>query len=389
MLLHPIDPVFDENSEILILGSFPSVKSREQGFFYGHPQNRFWRVLAEVFREMDNASPTPESVVPAGIPEKKAFLLKNHVAVWDVIASCEITGSSDSSITDVTPNDITEVLEKAPIRMICTNGGKAHELYEKYIYPVTKRHALPLPSTSPANAAWSAEKLVCAWRKTLKLHFGAPEGTADTMVYLAGGHDESGDVWKRLSEDPDMKGRLPVLVSVPVPDWNRDMSPWPAQKVFSGGDDFSGGAEAFLKSFTEDFIPDTEALLIRAGILKKSPRRVLAGYSLAGLFAAWAPFQTDLFDRFASMSGSVWFDGFLDYASSTSYPKLPEKAYLSLGDKERKTKNPRMREVQNCTEAFRDLLLSRGIPVTYELKPGNHFVDVPVRIYKGIKEVLS
>ena len=388
MIQHPIAPVFDENSEILILGSFPSVKSREQGFFYGHPQNRFWKVLAEVFREDNDASQSLEPAVPATIPEKKAFLLKNHVAVWDVIASCEITGSSDASITDVTANDLSVILDHAPVRAIFTNGGKSHELYEKYIYPLTGRHALLLPSSSPANASWSVEKLSKDWKKALSLHYGAPRETADTIVYLAGGHDEDGAVWKALSEDPGMKGRLPVLVSVPVPDWNRDMSPWPQEKVFRDGSDFAGGADVFLKQMTEAFIPDTEARLIRAGQLSAHPRRILAGYSLAGLFAAYAPFRTELFDCFASMSGSLWFDGFLQFAVENEYPKRPLKAYLSLGDKEKKTKNPRMSRVEACTEAFRDILIQKGIPVRSELNPGNHFVNVPERIAKGIKEVL-
>ena len=122
MIQHPINPIYDENSGILILGSFPSVKSREEGFFYGHPQNRFWKVLATVFGEKP----------PETVEEKKAFLLRNHVAVWDVICSCDIVGSSDSSIKNVVPND----------------------LYKKYIFPQIGREAICLPSTSPANAAW-------------------------------------------------------------------------------------------------------------------------------------------------------------------------------------------------------------------------------------------
>ncbi len=154
MITHPIKPVFDENSKILILGSFPSVKSREQGFFYGHPQNRFWKVLAAVF----------EDDVPMTISEKKAFLLRNHIAVWDVIHSCEIQGSSDSSIRNVTANDLRPILEKAEIRQIYVNGKTAEKLYKKYTEPVCGRQACYLPSTSPANAAWSLERLIEAWR---------------------------------------------------------------------------------------------------------------------------------------------------------------------------------------------------------------------------------
>lgn len=158
MIQHPIAPIFDKDSYILILGSFPSVKSREAGFFYGHPQNRFWKVLAAIFKES----------VPQTITEKKAFLLRNNIAVWDVIQSCDIEGSSDSSIKNVVPNDLTEILASADIRQIYVNGKKAEELYKKYIFPHIHREAVCLPSTSPANAAWSVEKLVDEWGKLLK-----------------------------------------------------------------------------------------------------------------------------------------------------------------------------------------------------------------------------
>lgn len=150
---HTIDPVYDENSKVLILGSFPSVKSREQQFFYGHKQNRFWRVMAQVL----------DCPVPQDIPQKRSMLLEHHVAVWDVIASCEITGSSDASIRDVEPNDLSRILSCADITAIFTNGGKAHELYQRYIYPINGRQAHKLPSTSPANAGYSLERLMEAW----------------------------------------------------------------------------------------------------------------------------------------------------------------------------------------------------------------------------------
>ena len=155
MIQHPIEPVFDKESNILILGSFPSVKSREEGFFYGHPQNRFWKVLAEIWKEP----------VPVSIDEKKSFLLRNHIAVWDVIKSCDIEGSSDSSIKNVVANDIGVILLKADIKQIYVNGKKAQQLYQKYIYPMLQKEAICLPSTSPANAAWSLERLVQEWRK--------------------------------------------------------------------------------------------------------------------------------------------------------------------------------------------------------------------------------
>ena len=150
---HMIDPVYDKNSKILILGSFPSVKSRQQVFFYGHPQNRFWKVIAGVMG----------CSVPASIDEKKEMLLSHYVAVWDVIESCDISGSSDSSIKDVKVNDFNRILDSADISKIYANGGKAYELYMKYAIEKTGRDIIKLPSTSPANAAWNLERLIDAW----------------------------------------------------------------------------------------------------------------------------------------------------------------------------------------------------------------------------------
>lgn len=154
MVIHNIDPVFDENSEILILGSFPSVKSREYGFFYGHKQNRFWKVTASVFG----------CEVPQTVEEKKAFLLKNHIALWDVIAECEISASADSSIKNAAANDIGIILNSAEIKAIFVNGKTAEKYYNKYILPKTGISAVCLPSTSPANAAQSVEKLSEKWK---------------------------------------------------------------------------------------------------------------------------------------------------------------------------------------------------------------------------------
>ncbi len=151
---HNIDPIYDQNSKILILGSFPSVKSREVNFFYGHPQNRFWKVLAGIYNVE----------VPLSIEEKKNMLLTHHIAVWDVIASCTITGSSDSSIKDVIPNDLGKILNSASIQEIFVNGGTAYKLYEKYLYSQTGMKAVKLPSTSPANAAFKLDKLIEIWK---------------------------------------------------------------------------------------------------------------------------------------------------------------------------------------------------------------------------------
>lgn len=154
MIKHPFPPLYDKNSKILILGSFPSVKSREQMFFYGHPQNRFWKVVASVF----NAS------VPKTTEEKKNFLLANNIALWDVIASCEITGSADSSIKNAVINDISKILDNSDIQKIFVNGKTAEKYYNKYTKPLIHRNAVLLPSTSPANAAWNIEKLIESWK---------------------------------------------------------------------------------------------------------------------------------------------------------------------------------------------------------------------------------
>lgn len=153
MIKHPFPPLYDKDSEILILGSFPSVKSRELNFFYGHPQNRFWKVTSGIFG----------CVEPVTIDEKREFLHSNHIALWDVIASCNIIGSSDSSISDVVANDLSEILGSANIRQIFVNGKTAEKYYNKYTFEKTSRKAICLPSTSPANAAWSVERLIDAW----------------------------------------------------------------------------------------------------------------------------------------------------------------------------------------------------------------------------------
>lgn len=151
---HEFEPVFDENSRVLILGTFPSVKSRENQFYYGHPQNRFWKIIALL----------TGSEVPQTIEEKKKVLLEHGIAIWDVISSCEIIGSSDSSIRNVVPADLQRILKKCEIRHIYANGGTAKKLYEKYSRERTGREIIGLPSTSPANAAYSVERLLEYWQ---------------------------------------------------------------------------------------------------------------------------------------------------------------------------------------------------------------------------------
>ena len=152
-IVHPIPPLYDENCKILILGSFPSVKSREAMFFYGHPQNRFWKLMAALFEE----------AYPQTIEEKKSLVLKHHIAMWDTIRSCTITGSSNSSIKDVVPNDLSVILDNSRVERIFCNGATSYRLYLKYIYPTTGVKAVKLPSTSPANAAFNLERLLTEW----------------------------------------------------------------------------------------------------------------------------------------------------------------------------------------------------------------------------------
>ena len=154
MIVHPIPPLFNEDSETLILGSFPSVKSREAEFFYGHPQNRFWAVVAEIYG----------CEKPQTVEEKKKLVLENKLAMWDVIQSCEIEGSADSTISNVTANDLNIILQNSKVNRIFVNGKTAEKYYNKYTYPKTGIKAICLPSTSPANAAWNVERLVEAWK---------------------------------------------------------------------------------------------------------------------------------------------------------------------------------------------------------------------------------
>lgn len=153
-LQHTLAPVFDERSRVLILGSFPSPKSRETGFYYGNPQNRFWPVMAALWGEP----------VPPAPAERRAFALRHGIALWDVVASCSIAGADDGSIRGVSVNPLDLILSRADIAAIFTCGGKASELYKKYCLPDTGRAAIPLPSTSPANCRRSLTSLIDAYR---------------------------------------------------------------------------------------------------------------------------------------------------------------------------------------------------------------------------------
>ena len=172
---HGFEPVFDERSRVLVLGSFPSVLSRANAFYYGNPQNRFWRVMAACLgvpvppNEGDPLASGEPATLDASIVAKRSMLLNGGVALWDVIESCDIKGSSDSSIRNVEPTDIRHMLTESKITGIYANGNKAGELYRKYQLPLTGKEATVLPSTSPANAAWSLQKLCEAWRNTIDI----------------------------------------------------------------------------------------------------------------------------------------------------------------------------------------------------------------------------
>ena len=161
-IVHPFPPLYDDRSRILILGSLPSVKSREQMFFYGHPQNRFWKVMSAVLGE----------VLPTTIEEKKRMLLKHRIALWDTIYSCDIIGSSDSSIRNVVPTDLCTVVEQSKIQHIYCNGRTSGKYFDKYQQKTLGMTAEVLPSTSPANAAFGLEKLTAIWSEALQDSLG-------------------------------------------------------------------------------------------------------------------------------------------------------------------------------------------------------------------------
>ena len=158
-IVHSFEPVYDKASEILILGTLPSVKSRENNFYYGHKQNRFWKVLATLLKE-----PVPDT-----IEEKKAMLLAHRIALWDVIQSCDIKGSSDSSIKNVVPTDLGQIISNSRIERVYCNGAASGNYYKKYQQKVLGIEAVVLPSTSPANAAYSLDRLIGIWSGTINI----------------------------------------------------------------------------------------------------------------------------------------------------------------------------------------------------------------------------
>ena len=156
---HGFGPVFDADSRVLVLGSFPSSKSREAGFYYGHPRNRFWQVISEVTGDTLPCSPTAD--------DKRSLILRNGIALWDVVQSCDIVGSSDSSIRNVVPNDVSSLVRGSKVEAVFANGGTAARLYAKHLEDEVGIPAVKLPSTSPANASWTLDRLIGAWEESL------------------------------------------------------------------------------------------------------------------------------------------------------------------------------------------------------------------------------
>ena len=204
------------------------------------------------------------------------------------------------------------------------------------------------------------------------------EANSQTVVYTVMDQADAQAVWPMLKEP------RPALAAVSGVDWNRELSPWPAPKVFRGGGDFGGDVPAFLDMLTGQIVPLVEA---RLGFAPVS--RAIAGYSLAGLFALWSVFQTDVFDRVASVSGSLWFDGFMDYMNSSAPPNGLRRIYLSLGDSEKNARNQRMAAVEDHTRRAAELLREWDIPVIFEMNPGGHFQDIPGRIARGINQLME
>ncbi len=215
-----------------------------------------------------------------------------------------------------------------------------------------------------------AEKTLRVGGKTIRLTL--PESAPETIIYLHGGEEES----PAIAAVAAAGAAIAVIADV---DWDAELSPWPAPRAFARGEDFSGRAGEYLGTLTEEIIPAVEAEL------PAPPRhRAIAGYSLAGLFAVYAGWSCAAFDRIASMSGSLWYDGFLDWLRTQPPVRLPERCYLSLGDREGAARNPRLAAVEPCTRALLELLRERGVEATFEMHPGGHFRDVPMRVERGL-----
>ncbi len=208
------------------------------------------------------------------------------------------------------------------------------------------------------------------------------DGPCSRTVFIFGEPGEAEGIRSGVRE-AGARAHLIVLYGA---DWDADLSPWPADPVFKGSGSFGGNAPALLKLLEETVIPAAEKEL---GIPEDAPKeRYLAGYSLAGLFAAWAGLTSPFFTGFASVSGSLWFPGFREFAALKALPENLKKAYFSVGDRESRTRNPVLRTVDDCTRAVSDALSERGVTTVFEFNPGNHFQDPDGRVLKGLRWLL-
>ena len=225
------------------------------------------------------------------------------------------------------------------------------------------------------------------WNHRITIRF--PEAISETNAGLPfvwenvfQGNGE--DVWNRLEElnAPDH-----VLVTIGGLDFDQELSPWPAEAVFKGQPDFRGGADAYMDILVDHIMPEVISALGSKGI--RPSYHCLAGYSMAGLFAMYTLCRCDAFQRFVSGSGSLWYPGFVEKMKETEFPRRPDCVYLSLGGKESKTNHPLMSQSESRTQEVKEILKSRGIPVTFEKNPGNHFREPDLRLAKGIRWVLT
>ena len=197
----------------------------------------------------------------------------------------------------------------------------------------------------------------------------------DTAVYIMG-HDDMLEKIAGCIQNPK-----PILFSVDGADWNRDFTPWPAEAVWKGQEPFSGGADHFLRELTEQIVAAEQGMRIR--------RRILAGYSLSALFAVWSVFRDSPFTEIISASGSLWYDGFVQFAKENQFVTPPDRIYFSLGNREANAKDERMSKVEVSTEEICDIFRKRNIDTFFEYNEGGHFRDVPERIAKGIEHILG
>lgn len=202
-------------------------------------------------------------------------------------------------------------------------------------------------------------------------------GRKDRVVYLHTAGKEAEDIWRLTRQDF-------VMIAIDGIDWNRDLSPWYHRKVFAKGEDFAGKADDYLTILTERLIPETES-----AFLLLPEKRYLAGYSLGGLFAVYALYKTAIFDGIASVSGSLWYEGFTSYTKEHAPKRNPDKIYFSLGDKEAASARGIMQSVFMCTKQIEERFRLSGIPTILEMNPGNHFHQVPERMAKGLDWLLQ